>query len=119
MKTSPRAPNKARLPSGEISKLLTLLLRSFKPPRPVSKSSSMRTVTFSSFFGRQVEFPDEAAILEDDGLVALRGKLDVELFELRDLLGRLGLEIVRPEVEALVVVAVGEEIDLVAGPHRE
>ncbi len=60
-----------------------------------------------------------AGIFEDNGLVSQRRILDVKILELGVLLELSGGEVFGIEVEALVVVAVGEEIDRVAGPHGE
>ncbi len=47
--TSPRAPNSARLPSGAISKFVTLRLTSTTTGRLPPKSSAIVTGTFSAF----------------------------------------------------------------------
>ena len=66
---------------------------------------------------RQVEAINESAVLEDDRLIAQRRELDVVILEVRKLAGGLRLQVVDEQVHPLVLVAVGEEIDLVAAPH--
>ena len=48
--TSPRAPKSARLPSGAISKSVTILLTSTRAGRALSRSSAMVTGTFAAFW---------------------------------------------------------------------
>ena len=63
---------------------------------------------------RQIELVDVAAVFEHDGLVPERGELAIELGELRDLVDVLRLRVERPDVEALVLVPVGEEGEIAA-----
>jgi hypothetical protein len=68
-------------------------------------------------FGGEFEAVEEAAVFEDDGVVAEGGEFDGELGEAGDLAGGLGAEIVDEEVGLAVLVAFGDEVDAVAGPH--
>src|SRR5262249_47191485 len=67
----------------------------------------------------QIEAVDVAGVLEHDCLVAERGILDVPIGEMSKLSRLLGAKIVAVEIESLMLVAVGEEIDLRSGPHRK
>src|SRR6516225_3500483 len=67
----------------------------------------------------EVKAIDPTAALEDNRLVAQRWELDVELAEARELTGLLLLEFIDVEVHPLQGVAIGEEVDPVAVPHRK
>ena len=67
----------------------------------------------------QIQFVDPAAILVDDGRVAHRRELHVELRVVRQLLRLLRGQVVAVEVHPAAVVPVGGEVDLVALPHRD
>ena len=71
------------------------------------------------FFRCQVEFVNPAAVLKDNRLVAERGELDVELFEIGELLYVFGLQVIRIEIKALRLAAIGDPVNLVAGPHGD
>ena len=70
------------------------------------------------FTGGEVKPPDLAGLLEDDGVAAEGGELDVVVGEVRHLDGLLGGEVVAEEVGA--GRAFGDEVDAaVGGPHGE
>ena len=52
------------------------------------------------FLGGEVELPDLAGLLEDDGFAAERGEFHVEVGELRELLGLFRGEVVAEKVGA-------------------
>ena len=70
-------------------------------------------------FAIEIESVKVPAVLEDDGLVAQGRELDVELGETCYLAGGLVGGVVHEQVHAPVLVAVGQEIDPVAVPHRK
>ncbi len=72
-----------------------------------------------AFIALNVVAVDVAAVLKDDGFGTQRRELHVELGELGQLPGFLGCDVVDVEVHPLVFVAVREEEDLIAAPHRD
>ena len=66
---------------------------------------------------REIVAPDVSRLLEHDRVFADRRKLDVEISEVRELLGFLRRKVDNEQIHA--VVAIGDEIDLVVrSPHR-
>ncbi len=68
--------------------------------------------------GGQVHEIDGAAVLEGDGVVAEGWELHVKFGEVRDLPCFARRHVVHIEIHALALIAVGGEIHLRAGPHR-
>ena len=73
-------------------------------------------VDFLAALRRRVELVQVAGVLEDDQFAVRGGELDVIFPEIGDLGSRAGLRVVDEDVHP--VVAVGDEVDLVADPHR-
>jgi len=69
--------------------------------------------------GGQVEAVDVAAVLEDDGVVAQRGELDVVLREVGKLPGLPRPQVVAVQVQPRRLIPVGGEVDPAALPHRD
>ncbi len=67
----------------------------------------------------QIEHVKPAGVLEDDRVGSEAGPLHVVLGEICYLAGPLGAQLVGPDVELFVVVAVGEEVDRVFVPHGQ
>ena len=70
---------------------------------------------FAVFLGGQVEHIKESAVLEHYRIIAKRRELDVEFLEICEFLRFLCFKVIYEEVHC--AVAVGCEIDLIAGPH--
>ncbi len=79
----------------------------------------MRMSTLAHWLGGEVEAVDVAAVLEHDGILAQRRELHVEVGETGQLSCLFRPRVVDEEIHPLVGVAVGEEVDPVASPHRD
>ena len=68
--------------------------------------------------GGEVEMPEAAGLLEDNAATAERGKLDIEVPEVRVLVGSLRRQVVGKKIEASVPI--GQKVDaVIRRPHRD